>query len=150
MPISREIKEYVAERFDQLFSELNTKKTLKKIREELEKKFDKEILDKRIYDIALEQLIHGTHLHNFFDLMTSDFKAKYGKNINQENPVRLLKKVSDFIEYEYGFGGTLNKHERYVLSKFFSDKREDIIFIKGSKVSSKSGKTKGKLGYFKQ
>jgi hypothetical protein len=146
--IPEDVKEYIIRRYDQIIDESDFRKTLKKIAIEVEKEFGEKVSTVSIASIALEGLPNGTHLHNFFDIMISDFKAKYGQNINQKNSDYLLLRISNFIENEYAFGEDLTRHERTVLSRVL-DKREDIAFIKKNKSYYLGDKSKGKLGYFK-
>jgi hypothetical protein len=145
MPNQKERK-FIAERYDQLFSDFDIDATSKKIAKEFERIFGERISFKTIEAIASEELPEGTHLHNFFDLMISDFKAKYKEEINEGNPNYLLFGVSSYIENEYGFGGKLNEHERRILSKLL-EKRKDITFTDKKQYSR--GISKGRLGYFK-
>lgn len=139
-PISKEIKEYIANSYDE--------KTSKEIASEIRRKFAIKIYPVAISKIISEQFPEGTHLHDFFDFMISDFKIKYGKVINKESSKRLLFKISSFVEDEYKFGGLLNRHERTILSRVL-DKRKDIIFLKNENVLYAQGVSKGKIGYFK-
>jgi len=147
--IPEDVKVYIANRYDELFSELNQEETLRKIRHDVNRRFGIEVSEIYIRDISSRKLIDGTHLHNFFDVMISDFKGKYGNSITEIKPQYLLSLISNFIEKGYDFSGKLDTHERCVLSRVLDD-RKDVIFTGSTKKSAGKyrGESKGKPGYF--
>lgn len=146
-PVSDKIKDFAVERYDHLVSEYNETKCSSQIAKEIRDKFGLRVSPYTVLHVISERLPGGTHLHEFFDIMVSDFKSKHGHTINERSPSHLLNRVTYFIEKEYGFGGKLKMYQRCILSNVL-DKREDIVFVDGSS-RSYSGRCTGKLGYFR-
>jgi len=143
--------QFVTKRYDELFSfyGMSNDSTIKKVSSELKRKFGKEMCNDSIRQNAYRILEDGTCLHNFFECMIDEFKKKYGKDINRQNQEHLRLRISRFVEREYEFG-RLNNHERRVLSEVLG-KRKDVVLVEnGEKLKYLSGKSKGRLGYFKQ
>lgn len=144
--IPDEVKDFIAERYEQLISYYNSSKCCQQIVTDTVNKFGMKVSSTTIYAAVSEHSPNGIHFNDFFDIMISDFKTKYGKNINQFNPDYLFYRIVRFIEREYGFGEKLNAHERYALSNVL-EKRKDVVFA-GKQISISRGKSKGKLSYF--